>query len=61
MKISAELNRERVRKSQEKVDRINVYLPRGTANRIVSLGFKSSAFCREAILAELERLENLKK
>lgn len=61
MAISPELNRERVRKSQEKVDRINIYLPKGTADRINDLGFKSSTFCRNAIITELERLESMKK
>ena len=60
-KISPELNRERVKKSMEKVDRINVYLPKGTVERINALGFKCSAFAKALILEELDRLEGMKK
>ncbi len=60
-KIAAELNRERVRKSQENSDRLNLYLPKGTLERIRSLGFRSTNFARELILAELEKLERIKK
>ena len=59
-KIDPELNRARVKKSMEKVDRVNIYLPKGTLDRISSLGFKCSSFAREAIIRELDRLENLK-
>lgn len=61
MAISPEINRERVKKSMEKVDRINLILPKGTVDRINSYGFKTSTFAREIILAELERLDKMKK
>lgn len=59
-KIDPEVNRARVKKSMEKVDRMNVYLPKGTLDRISALGFKGSSFARDAIMQEIERLENLK-
>lgn len=61
MAISPELNRQRVRAAQENVDRLNIYLPKGTNDRIEALGFKRSAFAKDLILAELDRLESLKR
>lgn len=59
-KIDPEVNRARVKKSMEKIDRINIYLPKGTLDRIAALGFKGSSFARAAIIQEIDRLENLK-
>ncbi len=59
--IETLLNRERVKVSREKVDRITIYLPKNTSTRIENLGFKKTAFCRNAVLQELEKLEKLKK
>ncbi len=61
VKISAELNRERVKKSMENIDKINVYLPKGAKERINALGFKCSTFAKTVIIEELERLEKMKK
>ena len=60
-KISPELNRARVKKSMENVDRMNLYLPKGTIERINNLGFKGSTFARTLILEEIERLEKMQK
>lgn len=58
-KISPELNRERVKKSMENVDRLNIYLKKGTIDRIAKLGFKGSTFAKTLIMEELERLERM--
>ena len=60
-KIPPEVNRARVKASQEKVDRINIYVPKGTNKRIEDLGLKRAAFCRDVIIQELDRLEKLTK
>lgn len=60
-KIDAELNRARVKKSMENVDRLNIYLPKGTIERINKLGFKGSSFTKTLIMEELERLEKMQK
>lgn len=60
-KIDPELNRARVKKSMENTDRINLYLPKGTTDRINKLGFKVSTFARTLILDEVERLEKMQK
>ena len=54
-------NREAVKKCMQKKDRINVILPKGTIERINSYGLKTNAFARELILAELERMDRMKK
>ena len=54
-------NREAVKKCMEGKDRINVILPKGTLDRINSYGLKTSAFARELILSELERMDRMKK
>ena len=42
-------------------DRINVILPLGTVERINAYGIKSNAFARELILAELDKMDRMKK
>lgn len=54
-------NREAVKKCMQNKDRINVILPKGTLERINSYGLKTNAFARELILAELERMDRMKK
>ena len=54
-------NREAVKKCMKNKDRINVILPKGTIERINSYGLKTNAFARELILAELERMDRIKK
>ena len=58
-KIEPEINRARVKKSMENIDRLNIYLPKGTLDRIKKLGFKGSAFAKTIIMEELERLEKM--
>lgn len=60
-KIDPELNRERVRKSMKKIDRLNIYLPKGTIDEISELGFKPSTFARTVVLEELKRLKDAEK
>ena len=54
-------NREAVKKCMQNKDRINVILPKGTIERINSYGLKTNAFARELVLAELERMDRMKK
>ena len=54
-------NREAVKKCMQNKDRINVILPKGTIERINSYGLKTNTFARELILAELERMDRMKK
>ena len=54
-------NREAVKKCMKNKDRINVILPKGTIEKINSYGLKTNAFARELILAELERMDRMKK
>lgn len=60
-KIDPALNRERVKKSMQNVDRLNIYLEKGTLDRIFKLGFKGSTFAKTLIMEELERLEKMQK
>lgn len=60
-KIDPVLNRERVKKSMQNVDRLNIYLEKGTLDRISKLGFKGSTFAKTLIMEELERLEKMQK
>lgn len=60
-KISPELNRARVKESMKNIDRINVYLEKGTLDRIKNLGLKPSKFARGVIEEELDKLEKMKK
>lgn len=60
-KIDPELNRARVKEAMKHIDRLNIYLPEGTIDRINALGFKGSSFAKTLILAELDKLEGMKK
>ena len=60
-KIDPEINRARVKKSMENIDRLNIYLEKGTLDRINKLGFKGSTFAKSLIMEELERLEKMQK
>lgn len=57
----AEKNRQAVKKCMRNKDRINIILPHGTIERINSYGLKTSAFARELILAELDKMDRMKK
>ena len=61
MAVDAATNRERVKKAQAKVDRLNLYLPKGTIKRIACAGYKPTDFARTLILEEIEKLEKIKK
>lgn len=66
MNISAEekkaiKNREAVKKCMKNKDRLNVILPVGTIKRINDLGYAGNSFARELILAELDKMERMKK
>jgi hypothetical protein len=54
-------NREAVKKCMKNKDRINVILPQGTLDRINAYGLKTNAFARELILAELDKMDKMKK
>jgi hypothetical protein len=54
-------NRQAVKKCMESRDRINIILPHGTVDRINAYGLKTSAFARQLILEELERMDKMKK
>ena len=54
-------NRQAVKKCMSNKDRINIILPLGTIERINSYGLKTSAFARELILAELDKMDRMKK
>ena len=56
----AEKNRQAVKKCMSNKDRINIILPLGTIERINSYGLKTSAFARELILAELNKMDRTK-
>lgn len=61
-KIDPEINKKRVMESMKKhgTERINLYLPQGTQDRIKSLGFRPSTFAKSLVLEELDRLEKMK-
>lgn len=54
-------NREAVKKCMSGKDRINVILPLGTLDRIKSYGLKTNAFARELILAELDKMDRMRR
>ena len=54
-------NREAVKRCMKNKDRINVILPQGTLDRINAYGLKTNAFARELILAELDKMDRMKK
>lgn len=59
--IPPELNRERVAASMERTgtERLNLYLPKGTLDKLKGLGYKPSTFARTVVLSELEKIEKL--
>ena len=59
--IQAQKNREAVKRCMKNRDRVNVILPLGTVERINAYGLKSNAFARELILAELDKMDRMKK
>lgn len=62
-KIDPALNRARVAASMEKhkTERLNIYLPEGTIERIRELNMeqKPGSFAKTVVLAEIEKLEKL--
>lgn len=60
-KIDPEINRARVAASMERTgtERLNLYLPKGTLDRLKGLGYKPSTFARTIVLSELEKIEKL--
>lgn len=58
--MKAQKNREAVKKCMKNKDRINIILPLGTIDRINSYGLKTSAFARELILSELDKMDKMK-
>lgn len=54
-------NREAVKKCMSNKDRLNVILPAGTIKRIKDLGYTGNSFAKELILAELDKMERMKK
>lgn len=53
---SSEAQRRAVKKhDMEKVDRINVRLPKGTKDKIYSLGYSANAYVIEAVNEKLEK------
>lgn len=60
-KIAPEVNRARVAASMERTgtERINLYLPKGTTEKLKNLGYKPSTFARTVVLAELDKIEKL--
>lgn len=59
--IQAQKNRKAVKKCMKNKDRINIILPLGTIDRINAYGLKTSAFARELILSELDKMDRMKK
>lgn len=60
-KIPPEVNRARVAASMERTgtERLNLYLPKGTLDKLRGLGYKPSTFARTVVLSELEKIEKL--
>lgn len=60
-KIAPEVNRARVAASMERTgtERLNLYLPKGTTDKLKEMGYKPSTFARTVVLAELEKIEKL--
>ena len=54
-------NRQAVKKCMSNKDRINIILRLGTIERINSYGLKTSAFARELIRTELDKMDRMKK
>lgn len=60
---TTEAQRRAVREYERKNDRLNLVLPAGTKDRIKALNLNKSvtAFIKETVLNELDKLENLLK
>lgn len=60
-KIEPEVNRARVAASMKRTgtERLNLYLPKGTTEKLKELGYKPSTFARTVVLAEIEKIEKL--
>lgn len=60
-KIDPLVNRARVAASMERTgtERLNLYLPKGTLDKLKRLGYKPSTFARTVVLSELEKIEKL--
>lgn len=60
-RIDPEINRARVAASMERTgtERLNLYLPKGTLDKLKKLGYKPSTFARTVVLSELEKIEKL--
>ena len=59
---TSEAQRKAVREYEKKNDRINVIFPAGTRDRMKAVGVKTpSAFIKEVVAAELERMEKYTK
>lgn len=60
-KIDPVTNRARVAASMERTgtERLNLYLPSGTLDKLKDLGYKPSTFAKTVVLAELEKIEKL--
>ena len=59
---TTEAQRKAVREYEKKNDRINVIFPAGTRDRMQAIGVKNpSAFIKEVVAAELERMEKYRK
>lgn len=60
-KIDPEINRARVAASMERTgtERLNLYLPKGTIDKLKGLGYKPSTFARTVVLSELGKIEKL--
>lgn len=62
-KIDPETNKQRVKDSMERrgTERINLYMPKGTQEKIKALGYRPSTFAKTVVLDEIRRLEELKE
>lgn len=60
-KIDPAVNRARVAASMERTgtERLNLYLPKGTTEKLKSLGYKPGTFARTVVLSELDKIEKL--
>ena len=60
---TSEAQRKAIRNYEKNNYRLNIVFPKGTKERIEALGLdkSNSAFIRDTVLAELERLEKILK
>lgn len=56
-KIDPEVNRARVKASLKKTgaERLNLYFPKGTKEKIMKLGYKPGPFVKSFVLSEIEK------